>query len=400
MNIVNASTASIVLGLCLTAALRPALAQETRAAQIAAEQAEKATRLHPYVPSRAERILVRVDTALTGTPNGLYPNFGSVYTGGGLALGAGYRRFYGDRTFWDVKGLFSIKQYKLLELSTESPGHARGRLDLFGSTGWRDATDVAFYGVGNDSPNEGRTNFGLKQGYLTGGLRARPMPAAILGGAVSYEDFRIEDPLGAKVSVAQVHTAQTAPGLGLNPSYLHSTASAGIDWRPSAGYARRGGLYEVEYHDYSGRGNADSFNRVDVNLIQHIPILRENWVLSLRGQTQTTLGDTDTVPFFLLPSLGSGSTLRGYSSWRFRDRQSLLVSAEWRWIPNRLGLDMALFYDAGKVAAHRSDLNFEDLKSDVGIGARFHGPAGTPLRIELAHGRDGLRLVIAGGPAF
>ena len=56
------------------------------------------------------------------------------------------------------------------------------------------------------------------------------------------------------------------------------------------------------------------------------------------------------MPYFLLPSLGSGSTLRGYSSWRFRDRHSLLVSGEWRWIPNRMGLDMALFYDAGMVA--------------------------------------------------
>ena len=50
------------------------------------------------------------------------------------------------------------------------------------------------------------------------------------------------------------------------------------------------------------------------------------------------------------PSLGSGSTLRGYSSWRFRDRHAVLLSGEWRWIPSRLALDMALFYDAGMVA--------------------------------------------------
>ena len=68
-----------------------------------------------------------------------------------------------------------------------------------------------------------------------------------------------------------------------------------------------------------------------------MPILRENWVISLHGLLQTTLDDDDTVPYFLLPSLGSGSTLRGYSSWRFRDRHSLLMSGEWRWIPNRLG---------------------------------------------------------------
>jgi hypothetical protein len=123
-------------------------------------------------------------------------------------------------------------------------------------------------------------------------------------------------------------------------------------------------------------------------------------VLSFRGRVQTTLDDQDVVPYFLLPSLGSGSTLRAYRSFRFRDRHSELFNAEWRWIPNRLGLDMALFYDAGKVTSRRSDLDLNGLKSDVGIGARFHGPAATALRIELARGSEGFHLVFAAGAAF
>jgi hypothetical protein len=31
---------------------------------------------------------------------------------------------------------------------------------------------------------------------------------------------------------------------------------------------------------------------------------------------------------------------------------------------------------------------------------RFHGPAETPLRMELAKGREGLHLVFAGSAAF
>ena len=60
-----------------------------------------------------------------------------------------------------------------------------------------------------------------------------------------------------------------------------------------------------------------SFDRLDAEIVQHIPILRENWVISLHGLLQTTLDDDDTVPYFLLPSLGSGSTLRGYSAGAF-----------------------------------------------------------------------------------
>ena len=134
--------------------------------------------------------------------------------------------------------------------------------------------------------------------------------------------------------------------------------------------------------------------------MQHLPILRENWVLSFRGRVQSTLDDDDNVPYFLMPSLGSGSTLRGYSTARFRDRHALLTSAEFRWIPNRLALDMAIFYDAGKVANRRSALDFNNLTTNWGIGARFHGPTSTPIRLEVAKGSDGFHLVISSSAAF
>jgi outer membrane translocation and assembly module TamA len=92
------------------------------------------------------------------------------------------------------------------------------------------------------------------------------------------------------------------------------------------------------------------------------------------------------------PSLGGSSSLRGYSSLRFRDRNSLLLQGEWRIMASRF-LDSAVFYDAGKVAARRSDLDFDGLTHDYGFGVRFHGPVSTPLRIELARGREGLVLV-------
>jgi hypothetical protein len=63
-------------------------------------------------------------------------------------------------------------------------------------------------------------------------------------------------------------------------------------------------------------------------------------------------------------------------------------------------LDVALFYDAGKVTARRSEINFARLKSDVGIGFRFHGPLNTPLRVEIAKGNEGFAFVFAASPAF
>jgi outer membrane protein assembly factor BamA len=139
---------------------------------------------------------------------------------------------------------------------------------------------------------------------------------------------------------------------------------------------------------------------MDYEAIQHVPIGRDAWVLSFRARVETTdTKDGQAIPFFMLPALGGGSSLRGFTSWRFRDRHSLLLQAEWRVLVSPL-LDTALFYDAGKVVASRSDLDLDGLKSDYGIGVRLHGPAATPLRIEFAKSNEGLALVFSAHASF
>jgi outer membrane protein assembly factor BamA len=156
----------------------------------------------------------------------------------------------------------------------------------------------------------------------------------------------------------------------------------------------------VTGHDFADLDDQYGFRRVDYDVIQHVPVGRDSWVLSLRGRVETTfVDDGDAIPFFMLPALGGGSTLRGFSSWRFRDRHSLLLSAEWRVLVNRF-LDTALFYDAGKVTSRTSDLDFDGLKSNYGFGFRFHGPLATPLRIELAKSNEGLVLVFSAHAPF
>jgi hypothetical protein len=377
-------------------------AQETRAALVAAEQTKKAATLTPHVPSAVERLIVRLQREMLLAPNGFYPLFASVYSGGGFTLGAGYRQFYGDRTHVDLKGMYSAKSYKLFEVSTDSLGHAGDRVELHGRIGWRDATQVAFHGLGMSSPADG-TDYRMKQGYGGGDLVARPLIDArwlVTSASVMYENYTMEPGTGSTPSIEEVHTPDTAPGLGDSPSYIHTRVSGGIDTRPSPGYARTGRLAELTYHNYADRGRTYSFDRLDAELVQHVPILRENWVLSFHGLLQTTLDEKDTVPYFLLPSLGSGSTLRAFSSWRFRDRTALVMSGEFRWIPSRIFLDMGLFYDIGKVTPRFHDLSWSGMASNFGVGMRVHTLLQTPLRIELAKGREGLHLVFAGSAAF
>jgi outer membrane protein assembly factor BamA len=285
-------------------------------------------------------------------------------------------------------------------VSTTSHGWMRGRLDFGAHAGWRDATQVEYFGLGIDTSPDAVANFRLQETYAGGVVNMRPQRWIALSGGADYQSFIDKTGEGSSPSIEQSYSPATAPALGDDPAFLHVQAAAGIDTRTSPGYSRVGGYYGATLHAWTGLDAAENFEHLQVDAIQHVPILRETWVLSVRGQMITTLGDNDVVPYFLSPSLGGGHTLRAYGSRRFRDRHTLLASAEWRWIPSYDGLDLAIFYDAGEVASRREDLDFEGWKHNWGVGARFHGPMATPLRIEMARGSEGWQLVFAGSAAF
>ena len=222
----------------------------------------------------------------------------------------------------------------------------------------------------------------------------------MLRGGAEFTRWSQKSGEGAFESVETEYTPADLAGLGAEVTYLHTQGTVGLDWRTSPGYTRRGGYLSATLHDYNDRDNDFGFQLMEYEGIEHIPILREAWVLSFRGRVQTAREkDGQQMPFFMLPAVGGGSSLRGYSSWRFRDQNSMLVQAEWRIMVNRY-LDTAFFYDAGKVTARTADLDFNGLKSDFGFGIRMHGPFSTPLRVELAHSREGLSFIFSSSAAF
>jgi len=375
---------------------------ESRQATVEQAQATKSTTLRPYVRSRVERVVTRAETTLLNGPTKWHPFFENSYSGGGFSPGIGYVQRVSPYSTVDVRGSYSIKQYKLAEAEFVSPRmfHRRGELSVIG--GWKDATQVAFYGLGTDTSSADRTDFAFEQPFAGARLKLRPARKFLtLVGGADIARWSFKSPSGGSAPpVDTVYTPATLAGLGTRTTFIHSQASVGFDWRPAAGYARRGGFYAITGHDYTDRDSHFGFQRVDYEVRQHFPILRESWVISLRGLASTTFDkEGQQVPFYLLPSLGGGSGLRGYSSWRFRDRDSLLLQGEWRIMVNRF-FDTAVFYDTGKVGARTSDLDFSGMRHDYGFGARFHTPLATILRVDIARSSEGTSLVFATSPIF
>ena len=248
----------------------------------------------------------------------------------------------------------------------------RARLTLTGR--YIDAPDVRYFGVGDSSHKVDETRFGYTP--TSGGARLDVDVSKHLsiGGGVEYNHVKTSEGKTAP-SIETVFSPANTPGLEIAKyDYVKSSARAAFDWRRRPGYTGSGGLYRVQFDDFRERNNSPySFNSVEAEARQLIPILRANWVIALRAvATITDFDEGSAVPYFLLPSLGGGTTLRGYPDFRFRDRNRLVMNAELRWTPARF-MDMAIFYDTGKVTARREDLDFEDLKESYGIGMRLIG---------------------------
>ncbi len=384
-------------------AASPAAAQEpsTRADAIEQAQAEKAARVRPYVPGKAEKYLDRVEQVMTTGGLRLHPFFQSAYSGGGFTLGAGYRTAVSPYNSIDVRGSWTLKGYKRVESEFVAPRFLKRRASFSLLGGWREATQVGFYGVGNATVEEDNVSYGFTQLYAHGVLQVKPTNRYFtLRGGLEASQWEQGPGSGPKPSVEEVFPPASLPGLGQTITYLHTHGMVGFDTRPVAGYARRGRLLGVTFRDFSDTDSRYGFKQIDYEAIQHIPLLRESWALSLHAAASVTgLKSGQEIPFFMMPSVGGGSSLRGYSSWRFRDRNSLLLQAEWRVMVNRF-LDTALFYDTGKVEANTRDLDFSNLKDDYGIGFRFHTPLATPLRIEFARSREGMTIVFSSSGSF
>ena len=374
----------------------------TREAAIEEEQAAKAKDLHPYEHNKAEQIFDRLDAVLQGGSLRWHPFFESAYSGGGFTLGLGYRSYVSAYNTVDVRGSYTFSGYKRVEAEFIAPRlfKRRGHLSVLG--GWREATQVGFYGIGTDTSKDDRTNYLFNQPYLSGLLTVFPTRRALmLRGGAEFSQWSQEPGQGSSPSVEERYTPETLPGLGAKVTYLHTQGTIGLDSRTSPGYSRRGAYVGATLHDYNDSDGNFGFRIAEYEGIAHLPILRETWVLSFRARMQhASEKDDQQIPFFMLPALGGGSSLRGYASWRFRDQNSLLLQGEWRIMVNRY-LDLAFFYDAGKVTARTSDLDLDGLKDNYGVGMRFHGPFATPLRIEVARSRENsFSLIFASSASF
>ena len=147
-------------------------------------------------------------------------------------------------------------------------------------------------------------------------------------------------------------------------------------------------------------GTDFSFRRVVVDLQQHLPVLAGHRVLAVRALVVTSEADSGhRVPFYFSPTIGGGNSLRGFSTFRFRDENLLLFQGEYRYHVNNF-VTGAIFLDAGKVAQRTRDLGFDGMETTYGVGVRLGVNGGAGIRADIAFGGKSPRLVLGFSNVF
>jgi len=400
-----------LLALALCAGLASAAdAQEptTRAETLQREREEKAQHLKPPEHGRLERGLMdlesgRVFERILNPAEGLYPKIGNITTGSGFSFGPGYRypRLFGGQVEFSSFVAASFTQYWMIDARLDAPRLANGRVGL-GIHGQRyDFPKEDFFGLGPDSSRDNEVIYGLRNTVLGGYGTVRPMSWLELTAGVDYLNPDI-DPLSEEDSLLRVFTPADAPGVLVQPDFFRYTATLDVNTRFPRGNARRGGRYAITYRRYDDtETNFFSFNRVDIDLQQYVPLVRDRRILALHARAVMTDADAGAeVPFYFQPTLGGPDDLRGFRNLRFRDRNTLLFQAEYRW-EIFTAVDGAIFYDIGKVAPRRQDFNLSEFERDFGIGFRFGTSNGVFLRVEGAFGSSaGAHFILRFGNVF
>jgi outer membrane protein assembly factor BamA len=381
---------------------------ETRAGELRRQREEKSRALKPPKPGKLEKALLDLESGrlferILNPPEGIYPRIGNISTGSGFSFGPGYRHagLFGDRAVFQTFAAASFTRYWMLDARLQFPqlGSRRAGAEVHGQR--FDFPNEDFFGLGPDSSRATYVTYGITNTVVGGSGVYRPARDVSVTGGVDYLNPSI-DPGSGPGRLATVFVASQAPGLFQQPDFFKYEMGVELNRREPRGNPRSGGRYAVAFQRYEDvDSNRFSFNRVDVDLQQYIPLVRDRRVLALHGRVSMSEPDAGAeVPFYFMRTLGGPDDLRGFRNLRFRDRHTLLMQAEYRW-EIFTAVDGAIFYDAGKVASRTGDLNLRDLETDYGIGFRFGTINGIFLRVEAAFGSsEGRHFVFRFGHVF
>lgn len=336
----------------------------------------------------------RLSELLSGT--GIAPVY-APRTGGGLTYFA--EHFLVDDAFLIVTATTWLDYRQLYALEWNNIGLGGGFYSDY-SLRYRSLTDEDFFGIGPHTSHEDELQYAVEDALLEISFRKDVttwLSTQVDLGISNTSVFRSrndKDP-----SVTDVYSDSTLPGVREKVRLQGIEYSLRFDDTNDPGHPTAGRVGKIGMTLFTDvKDDRFSFWKFGMDLTQHLHLIYDR-TLVLRAACELTQGiDDPDIPFYHLADLGDYRTIRGFSRGRFRDKDAVFATAEYRypvWIPWAKVVDAVAFVDGGQVANNIfEDATLPDWQVGYGGGFRFYGPAGLIAKTEIAFSKEGYRFYL------
>jgi outer membrane protein assembly factor BamA len=347
--------------------------------------------LHEF---KEQRVMERFQAGFAG----FHPLVGGIKPGSGFALGTAFDISKQLKASAQV----SMKGYQKYEVAYATPHFLTNHVFAEVRATYRDLPEETFYGRGNNTRSEDEAIYGLKDRSVAGQIGINVRKHVKVGGQLGWIDTTASEGTRTVLpSVLDNFSASSLPGFDNTPAYLRTGAIVDVDYRDEPGNPRAGARYTARVSSFKDLDlSLHDFTQYDFDVQQYIPFFNQRRVIALRARTTLTrTADSEAIPFYMLPTIGGSDDVRGFEDFRFRDRNAVALNAEYRWEAFS-GMDVALFADAGQVAARVSDMSLRDMKTAAGFGFRFNTAKKVFYRVDVGFSREGTRIYMKFGNVF
>lgn len=275
------------------------------------------------------------------------------------------------------------------------------------SFGFQRQAEPRFWGLGPDSREADRASFLWDRTGIEAALAWNATGRLRLSGEVGYEDNRVDEGWdGASPDLGEVFDPASLFGAGQRTRFVRVGVSARLDLTRRRGFQTRGGALRVGTTAYRGaRSTAADFHRLHADARGYVPLNPRQLLLVRAAGELNRADDGPGVPFTHMATLGDEYGARGYPEGRFRHRDRLALTAEWRYevwreLQERTRMEGMVFVDQGTVARRLDELDSSDWRFSFGAGLRLVTARGTVATGYVAAGEDGPRVEVGVGAAF
>ena len=325
----------------------------------------------------------------------------------GVGAGSGFgplvtffkKDLFGKGIDLEVPLLYTYGRYEVYRANITFPLASEtlaGRLNFDAGTGYQSRANDAFFGIGNfvrRDVEEDRYRTVTREASL--GFSAKFNDRWKSGVHETYRNVGVTDPLGGR-SAQDRYSASEIPALFSGATLLSTVFSLDHNNKDQEQMAAEGGRQHVEVSLNEGIRKGDfSYWKYRLDFQQFFKLTSDRrTVIALRGLAETNQPNGgSSVPFFDMPILGTAETLRGYDTYRFRDKSAVALSLEYRYRIWR-AMDWAFFLDEGQVAPQIGAFGWNRFHPGYGVRLFVLPKPTFPISFDVGHSSEKWRAYV------